>query len=195
MNFSANRESLGNSKTATDNLCQLLQQQAAPEVDTEVFDGDLLNFMYFVSIFWEVVETKLEDPRGQLTQLIKYTNVEAKDLVKNCINLPSEKEYRESMRILHNRYGDPQKTLAPYRKKIKEWPALKAGNAPGFRRFLNLLVKSKSLLAENNLVLLSLSLHFTREGFKSSLCKCLTICIICDCHIISIDINNWVWLC
>ena len=66
------------------------------------------------------METKLEDPRGQLTQLIKYINVEAKDLVKNCINLPSEKEYREYMRILHNRYGDPQKTLAPYRKKIKE---------------------------------------------------------------------------
>ena len=51
MNFPAKRESLDNSQTATDVLCWLLRQQAALEVDMEVFDGDLLNFKYFISIF------------------------------------------------------------------------------------------------------------------------------------------------
>ena len=30
----------------------------------ELFDDDLLKFKYFVSIFREVVETKVENPRG-----------------------------------------------------------------------------------------------------------------------------------
>ena len=115
----------------------------------EVFDGDLLNFKYFVSIFQEVLETKLEDPRGRLTQVIQYTSGEAKDLVKNCIYLPSEEGYRKAMRVLHNRYGDPHKILAAYKKEIKEWPAVKAGNAAGFRRFFSFLVKCKSLLLQN----------------------------------------------
>ena len=75
--------------TMTEMLCKLLRQQAAPEVDVEVFDGNPLNFQYFISVFKEVVETKVDDPRGRLTRLIKYTSGEAKDLVRNCINLPT----------------------------------------------------------------------------------------------------------
>ena len=109
----------------------------------EVFDGDLLNFKYFVSINQEVVETKLEDPRGRLTQLIQHTSGEGKDLVKKCVYLPAEKGYREAMRILHNSCGDPHKILAAYRKEIKKWSAVKADDAAGFRRFFNFLVKCK----------------------------------------------------
>ena len=105
MNFTAKTESLDNSQPATDVLYQLLQQQAAPEVNMEVFDGNLLDFKYFVSIFQEVVKTKLEDPRRRLTRLIQYTSGKAKDLVKNCIYLPSEVGYREGMKILYSRYG------------------------------------------------------------------------------------------
>ena len=86
MNFSAKTKSLDNSQTATDVLCWLLRQQAAPGVDMEVFVGDLLNFKYFVlSIFQEVVEIKLEGPRRRLKRLIQYTSGEAKDLAKKFI--------------------------------------------------------------------------------------------------------------
>ena len=37
----------------------------------EVFDGDLLNFKYFASIFQEVVETKLEVQRDKLSSIHK----------------------------------------------------------------------------------------------------------------------------
>ena len=58
-------------QTATDVACQLLKQQSAPEEYIEVFDGNLLNFIYFVLLFKEVVETKVDNPRGHLTHLIK----------------------------------------------------------------------------------------------------------------------------
>ena len=67
-------------QTATDVLYQLLKQQAAleVEVDVEVSDENLLNFKCFMSLFKEVVETKVDDPRGRLTRLIRYPSGEVK---------------------------------------------------------------------------------------------------------------------
>ena len=94
-------------QTATDALCQLLRQQAAPEVDIEAFDRNLLNFKYFLSLFKEVVEMKVDDRRGRLTCLIKYMSGEAKELVKNCLYLPASEDYKEAIRMMNEGYGDP----------------------------------------------------------------------------------------
>ena len=68
-------------------LCKLLT--AAPKVDMEPFDGNTLNYHYFVALFKEVVESKIDDLRGRLPRLIKYTTGDAKELIKHCIELPS----------------------------------------------------------------------------------------------------------
>ena len=64
-------------------LCKLIQQQGAPEFDIDTFSGDHLEYHYFMEVFKEVVEKRIEDPRGRLTRLIKYTTGEAKDLIKH----------------------------------------------------------------------------------------------------------------
>ena len=69
-------------------LCKLIQQQGAPEVDIDTFSGNPLEYHYFMEVFKEVVEKKIEDSRGRLTRLIKYTAGEAKDLIKHCIQQP-----------------------------------------------------------------------------------------------------------
>ena len=46
----------------TEMLCRLLKQQSASEVDTDCFDGNPLNYTYFMTIFREIVESKIEDP-------------------------------------------------------------------------------------------------------------------------------------
>ena len=38
-----------------------------------------------MEIFKEVVEKRIEDPRGRLTRLIRHTTGESKDLNKHCI--------------------------------------------------------------------------------------------------------------
>ena len=86
--------SSGNRNSSTDEdanhkassvLCKLLQQQAAPDVDIDCFDGNPLNYHYFMALFCEIVETKIQDPRGRLTRLLKYTVGEEKELIKHCI--------------------------------------------------------------------------------------------------------------
>ena len=100
-------------------LCKLIQQQGAPEFDIDTFSGDHLEYHYFMEVFKEVVEKRIEDPRGRLTRLINYTTGEAKDLIKHCIQQPSAEGYENAMELLENRYGDPLKILAIYRREIK----------------------------------------------------------------------------
>ena len=66
----------------TNVLCQLLKQQAVPDVKIYSFDGNPLNYFYFMTLFKEAVEKKVDDPKGRLTRLIKFTSGEAKELIR-----------------------------------------------------------------------------------------------------------------
>ena len=67
-------------------LCKLVKEHSAPQVDSEPFDRNPLEYTYFMSMFSESVKKKIEDPKGRLTRLIQYTRGEVKDLIKNFIN-------------------------------------------------------------------------------------------------------------
>ena len=121
-------------------MCELLRQQAAPELEINIFDGNLMDFNYFMAVFKEVVENKVTDPRGWLTHLIKFTKGEAKEIAKNCIQLPSEVGFKTAKQLLTERFGDLHIITASYHKEIKQWPQIKAGNADAYRRFQNFLV-------------------------------------------------------
>ena len=48
----------------------------APDLEMDDFDGNPLNFLYFITNFKEVIETKIKDKRGRLTRLIQYLHGE-----------------------------------------------------------------------------------------------------------------------
>ena len=56
----------------------------------------------FMALFFEVVETKIDDPRGRLTRLIKNTMREPKELIKHCIQLPHYHGYQTAVSLLEN---------------------------------------------------------------------------------------------
>ena len=72
--------------TTSDILCKLLRLQSAPDVDIETFDGNILNYHYFMALFKEVVESKVDDPRGKLIRLIKYTSGMQESLSNTAFN-------------------------------------------------------------------------------------------------------------
>ena len=118
-------------------------------MDIDVFDGNPLNFKYFMTLFREVVESKIENPRGRLTGLIKYTTGEAKELIKHCIEQPANKGYEDAVNLLYRRYGDQHTILAAYKKEVKERPQIKSGDAAGFWKFYNFLLKCQSIIGGN----------------------------------------------
>ena len=50
-------------QSVTEHICKLLNQQNAPELDIDTFNGNLKEFHYFMAIFHEVVERKRDDTR------------------------------------------------------------------------------------------------------------------------------------
>ena len=91
-----------------------------------------------MKVFKEVVEKRIEDPRGRLTGLIKYTTLEAKDLIRHYFQQPSAEGYENAMKLFQNRYGDLLKTLGSYQREIRKWPSIRAGDATAFRQFQHL---------------------------------------------------------
>ena len=85
----------------SDVLCQLLKEQSASDVDADVFDCNPLKFKYFMTLFREVVQSKIEDPRGRQTRLIKYSTGEARELNKNCIQQLANKGYENVVNLLY----------------------------------------------------------------------------------------------
>ena len=49
-----------------------------------------------MSIFKEAVEDRIEDPTGRLVRLIKYTDGEARELIKPCIQQPIHLGYQNA---------------------------------------------------------------------------------------------------
>ena len=76
-------------------------------LDMEQFDGNPLNYHYFMALLAEVVETKNEEPRGRLIKLIKCTTGEGRDLIKNCIQVPHNRGYQHARALLERTYGNP----------------------------------------------------------------------------------------
>ena len=62
-------------------LYKLVKDLSVPQVDLKRFDGNSLEYTYFMSTFTESVKKKIEEPKGRLTRLIQYTRGEAKDLI------------------------------------------------------------------------------------------------------------------
>ena len=73
-----------------------------------------------MTLFREVVESKIEDPCGRLTRLIKDTTGEAKELIQRCIEKPANKGYENAVNLLYRRYGDQQTILTAYKEEVKE---------------------------------------------------------------------------
>jgi len=115
-----------------DQLTELVTRLQAPDIELDTFNGDPLEFLFFITTFAEAVETKIKDQRGRLTRLLKYLTGEPKDLVSSCVYLSSSECYKEAKRMLTDRYRDPYKIMSAYRKEIKAWPKLKANDSTSF---------------------------------------------------------------
>ena len=130
-----------------------MNQQSVTEIDIDVFGGNPLEFHYFMTVFDEAVEKKIDDPRGKLTRLIKYTTGEVKEMVTNCIQLPPKEGYETAKQMMHKLYGDPHRVIAAYCKEIKQWPQIKPGDAEAYRKFSNFSFKSENITQMQTFVL------------------------------------------
>ena len=125
-------------------MCRLLQQSNAPEVKIDCFEGDSMEYQYFMATFKEAVENKFSDNRSRLTRLIQHLRGEAKELVRHCVQEPSSVGYHHALKLLKEQYGDPYRVYTSYRKELQSLSPIKNGDSVAFRRFFSLLLKCKT---------------------------------------------------
>ena len=91
-----------------------------------------------------MVEKKIENPRGRLVRLIRYTDGEPKEMIKHYIQQPVSVGYKNARSLLQQKYGNPKYIVAAYQKEIKSSPQLKPADGAAYRRFYNFLLKCES---------------------------------------------------
>ena len=89
-----------------------------------------------MSSFREAVECKVE-----------FTDGEAKETIRHCIQKPSDLGYRLAKSLLEHHYGNPHRILAAYQNEIKSWTPLKPGDSTAYRKFYHFLIKCDSIIS------------------------------------------------
>ena len=138
------RNSEGNQEDMVGMMSKLIRQQAVPDVDIDICSSDPVDYHYFIAVFEEVDEKKIDDPRGRLARLIRDTDGKPKKMIKHCIQQPVSVDYKNARSLLEEKYGNPHYIVAAYRKEIKSWPQLKPAGGAAYRRFYNFLLKCES---------------------------------------------------
>ena len=101
----------------TEILCKLVKHKSAPYVDLDAVGGNLLEYHYFMMLFHEIVEKRVDNPRGKLTRLINYTKGDAKEMIKHCAQQPPAEALRNTKALLGRKYGSPYKIMTMYKKR------------------------------------------------------------------------------
>ena len=73
-----------------------------------------------MALFKEAVERKIDDPKGQLSRLIRVTRGEAKELIQHRIQLPDSIGYMQAISLMETCYSNPHTIVAAYRREIKK---------------------------------------------------------------------------
>ena len=98
-----------------------------------------------------MVESKIDDARGRLTRLIKYTSGDAKELIKHCIHRPAHEGYEDAKQLLKERYGNEYIILAAYKNDLHGGPNLRPDNSKDYQQFYTFLLKYKNIIANKSI--------------------------------------------
>ena len=133
-------EEIGRTVTArqadiTRTFCNLLKQQSGPDVDLGVFNRNPLKYHNFITLFHELVNKRIDDPKGRLTRLIRYTKGDPKDMIQHCVQQPPSVGYKNAKKILDQKYGHPYNIMGVYRKEIKSRSQIRNGDGESYQSF------------------------------------------------------------
>ena len=113
--------------------------QSAPKPDLDKFLGDPLEYLYFKANFQDVVEKTVQDQRGRLTRLIKYTEGEPKELIKHLVHADARECYSKAIALLDKEYGNHHLISCKYIKELRGWKQVKEHDTAEFKKLLRFL--------------------------------------------------------
>ena len=155
-----------NIEALCDTMSKMVKMQSAPVVDVDIFEGDHLKYHMFRANFKDLVESTVDDERGRLNRLIKFTAGEAKELVNGYILDESGKCYSNALSALDEEYGNVYRVASAYNKQLRGWPTIRNNDAKGCKQLLLFLKKCKIMKVQGILTALD-----TAENLRNIVSK------------------------
>ena len=116
----------------------LMQQQclsALPKREIPIFDGNPLKYHTFIKAFENGVERNTINNCDRLYFLEQYTKGHAKELVRSCQHIDSDRGYVKAKALLREQYGNEQKVASAYMERALSWPTLKTEDVRGLQEY------------------------------------------------------------
>ncbi|XP_043211215.1 uncharacterized protein LOC122375781 [Amphibalanus amphitrite] len=110
-------------------------------LETVKFAGNVTEYTQFTKTFDSNIGSKLANDEERLAYLDQYLVGEPKELIRSCLLMSPSEGYSEARNRLHQRYGDPYRTVAILINKIMKWPSVKPEDAHGLDK-LSLFLSS-----------------------------------------------------
>ena len=120
-----------------DKLVDFQRESTLPRTNVDSFDGvDSLKFPTFMKNFKMLVEESTTKPKRRLDLLLKFTQGEAKELIRDCVLIGNAEEaYERALTLLQSTYGHSATIAASFQKKAQSWPYIKSGDAEATRKY------------------------------------------------------------
>lgn len=116
----------------------LMQQQCLsvlPKREIPIFDGNPLKYHTFIKAFENGVERNTNNNSDRLYFLEQYTEGYAKELVRSCQHIDSERGYGKAKASLREHYGNEQKVAAAYMERALSWPTIKTEDVKALQEY------------------------------------------------------------
>lgn len=123
------------------------KQDRLPRMEPEVFSGDLLQFPIWLNSFEALIEGKTDVATEKLFFLGKYTAGDARSCIQGYLTLHSEEAYVQARSMLIHRYGDKVKVGRAYKKRLEEWPVVKAHESEKLQKLADFLWQCQAAMA------------------------------------------------
>ena len=124
-------------------LTQLLTEQTRryllPALEPRVFKGDIEEFSLWMKSFECYIEARTTSPAERLHFLTQYTGGEARSAIHGLLHLRTEDAYTKAKKLLTDRYGNDFITANTYKRRLREWPAVRNGDGKALRQLADFL--------------------------------------------------------
>ena len=124
-------------------LTQLLTEQTRryllPALEPRVFKGDIEEFSLWMKSFECYIEARTTSPAERLHFLTQYTGGEARSAIHGLLHLQTEDAYTRAKKLLTDRYGNDFITANTYKRRLREWPAVRNGDGKALRQLADFL--------------------------------------------------------
>ena len=102
-------ETKSESVTSFDALRSLSALLSMPKVGLEKFNGDVLKYHSFMTVFDDSVDKVVSEDSAKLTRLLEYTEGSAHQAISSCAILGGTIGYQRARKTLYEKFGDPVK--------------------------------------------------------------------------------------